>query len=162
MSRAHDRAYHLLAERMRLRAPARHALYVLLAVLAASGVWWLLVHYEGEFVPEWQNELRRVALEAWAMKVHGAAAFITLIAVGAMLTNHVRRGWTLARNRASGATVLAAFALLTLTGYALYYLVADETRPPVSLAHWLAGLALVPLLVVHIAAGRRTRRPSSW
>jgi hypothetical protein len=161
MSRAHDRAFHLLGERMRLSAPARGGLYALLAVLAASGAWWLVVHYEGALVPEWENELRRVALEAYAMKVHGAAALATLVAVGAMLTNHVRRGLLLARNRTSGISVLVAFLLLTLTGYALYYLVADTTRPPVSVVHWVVGLALAPLLVVHIVAGRRTRRPSS-
>jgi len=159
MSRSHERAFHLLAERMRLSAAARHGFYALLAVLAGSGACWLLAHYEGEFVPEWQNELRRLVLEAWAMKVHGAAAFVTLVATGAMLTNHVRRGWTLARNRASGVSVIASLALLTLTGYALYYVVAEATRPPVSIAHWAVGLALAPLLVVHIVAGRRSRTP---
>jgi len=158
MSRSHERAFHLLAERIRLSAAARRSFYALLAVLAGSGVFWLLAHYEGELVPEWQNELRRLVLEAWAMKVHGAAAFVMLVATGAMLTHHMRRGWTLARNRASGASVIGSLALLTLTGYALYYVVADATRPPVSVAHWFVGLALAPLLVVHIVAGRRSRK----
>jgi hypothetical protein len=140
----------------------RRALYVVLALLVASGAWWLAVHYEGELVPEWGNELRRATLEAWAMKIHGAAAFVTLVAVGAMLTNHVRRGLLLARNRVSGVGVLASFLVLTLTGYALYYVVADTLRPPVSLLHWIVGLALAPLVVVHVVAGRRTRRASSW
>lgn len=147
---------------MRLAGWARRSLYALVALLVASGAWWIAVHYEGEIVPAWENELRRVALEAYAMKVHGAAAFATLVAVGAMLTNHVRRGLLLARNRTSGISLLAALGVLTLTGYALYYLVSDATRPPVSLVHWVLGLALAPLLVVHIVAGRRTRQPASW
>jgi len=162
MSRAHDRAYRLLAERMRLADPARWALYGVFAVLIASGAWWLAVHYEGQLIPAWNNELRRLALEAWSMRVHGGAALVTLVCVGAMLTNHARRGWTLARNRVSGATVIATFLLLTLTGYALYYLVSDASRPPVSMVHWALGLALVPLLALHIGLGRRSRARSAW
>jgi hypothetical protein len=162
MSRAHDRAYRLLAERMRLADPARWALYGVFAVLIASGAWWLAVHYEGQLIPTWNDELRRLALEAWSMRVHGAAALVTLVCVGAMLTNHARRGWTLARNRGSGATVIAAFLVLTLTGYALYYLVSDVSRPPVSMVHWGLGLALVPLLALHIVLGRRSRARNAW
>jgi hypothetical protein len=162
MSRTHERAYTLLSERMPLRGPVRHSLYAILLLLIASGIAWIGVHYEGDLVPEWRNDLRRLALEAWTMKVHGAAALVALVVVGMMLTNHVRRGWTLARNRASGAGVLAAFAVLTLTGYALYYLVGDDTRPPVSVAHWAFGLALAPLFVLHIVVGRRGRARRSW
>ena len=162
MSRAHDRAYRLLAERMRLADSARRALYGVFVVLIATGAWWLAVHYEGQLVPAWDDESRRLAQEAWSMRIHGAAALVTLVCVGAMLTNHVRRGWTLARNRVSGVTVIATFLALTLTGYALYYLVSDQSRPPVSTVHWVLGLALAPLVAIHIAAGRRSRSRRPW
>ena len=89
--------------------------------------------------------------------MHGAAAFATLFALGAMSANHVRRGWILNRNRVSGSLVIAAAILLTVTGYALYYLVSDDTHAPVSTLHWVAGLALVPILIGHIVAGRGAR-----
>jgi hypothetical protein len=162
MSRTHDRAYALLSERMQLRAPMRHALYAILGMLLASGVAWIAVHYEGDLQPEWRNELRQLTLEAWAMKLHGGAAIVTLVAIGMMLAHHVRRGWALARNRWSGSVVVAAFALLTLTGYALYYVVNDATRTPVSMTHWLVGLALAPLFIVHIVLGRRSRTRQTW
>jgi hypothetical protein len=53
--------------------------------------------------------------------------------------------------------VVAACTLLVVTGYALYYLVTDDTRAPVSILHWGLGLALVPMLIAHIALGRRSR-----
>lgn len=162
MSRVHDRAYQLLAERMRLRPGARMTLYAIGVLLVASGAGWIVVHYEGDWMPEWRNDLRRVALEAWAMRVHGAAAFVALIAIGSMLTHHVRRGWALDRNRDSGTVVTAVLAVLTLTGYALYYAVSEETRPPVSLVHWVLGLALAPLFALHIAIGRRSRERQRW
>jgi hypothetical protein len=53
--------------------------------------------------------------------------------------------------------VAAGFALLIATGYALYYLVSDDTHPPVSMLHWALGLALAPILIAHIVVGRRSR-----
>ena len=157
MSRTHERAYHLLAERVQLRAPARRTLYVVLIALVGSGLWWLGAHFAATLFGSDTDDLHRLAREALALKVHGAAAFAILLALGAMAAHHVRRGWALDRNRASGSIVVACFAILILTGYALYYLVGDDTRGIVSLAHWALGLALAPIIVVHIIRGRRSR-----
>jgi hypothetical protein len=157
MSRAHERAYRLLAERVQLRAPARYALYAMLTALIASGAWWLIVHYGAGVFPALSDDLVRAGQEGVALKVHGAAAMLALIALGAMLFQHAPRGWVLARNRGSGALVVASLALLALTGYALYYLVTDAVHSAMSVAHWLTGLLLAPLVVVHIVRGRRSR-----
>ena len=157
MSRAHDRTYRLLAERIRLGAAPRRALYATLFAAFGSGVWWLIAHYGRIWLPSLADDFRRLAQEGAAMKVHGAAAFAVLIALGAMSANHVRRGWGLARNRASGIVVIAVFGALVVTGYALYYWVDDATRPPISVLHWVLGLALAPVVIVHILAGRRSR-----
>lgn len=158
MSRAHERAYALLAERVRPGAAARRALYATIAALIGSGIWWLGVHF-GALVPAVRSdEFRRLALEALALKVHGGAALATLFALGAMSAYHVRRGWALKRNRVSGSLLIAAFILLTATGYALYYLVSDDTRAPVSIVHWAAGLALLPMSIGHLVASYRGRR----
>ncbi len=161
MSRAHERAYALLAERVRPGAAARRALYATIVALTGSGIWWLCVHFGANLIAARSDEFGRLASEALALKVHGAAAFATLFALGAISANHVRRGWTLNRNRVSGSLVIAAAILLTVTGYALYYLVSDETHAPVSALHWVAGLALVPVFIGHIVASRRARRTRS-
>lgn len=157
MSRAHERAYRLLAERVKLRAPARYTLYATLTVVVASGAWWLIAHYGAGLFPALSDDLVRAGQEGVALKVHGAAAMLTLIAFGAMLFQHAPRGWALARNRGSGTLVVASLALLALSGYALYYLVTDAGHSALSIAHWLTGLLLVPLIVVHIVRGRRSR-----
>jgi hypothetical protein len=157
MSRNHERAYRLLAERVQLGAAARRALYATFAALIGSGTWWLGIHYAVSLFATSADDLSRVAQESLALKVHGATAFVALLALGAMLAHHARRGWALKRNRISGSTLVAAFALLIATGYALYYLVSDTTHAPVSLAHWVLGLMLVPLLIGHIVLGRRSR-----
>jgi hypothetical protein len=63
----------------------------------------------------------------------------------------------LGRNRGTGSLVVGLFALLTATGYALYYLVGDGTHALVSTAHWGMGLAVAPMLVAHVVMGRRGR-----
>jgi hypothetical protein len=157
MSRNHERAYRLLAERVRLPAPARYALYAAMAALIGSGVWWMAVHFAPTDVAAGGDDLTRLEQEALALKVHGATAFGALLALGAMGAHHVPRGWTLRRNRISGSAVIAGFALLIVTGYALYYLVGDASHAPVSVLHWAVGIALAPMLIVHIVVGHRSR-----
>ena len=140
---------------MRLGTSARRALYATLIALIGSGVWWLAVRYGSDLVGSGTDDLTRLAREALALKVHGATAFATLLALGAMGAHHVRRGWALKRNRVTGSLVVAVFTLLIATGYALYYLVSDDTHAPVSAVHWALGLALAPILIAHIGIGRR-------
>ena len=136
---------------MGLRPAARWTLYGTITLLVSSGLVWIVIHYASGI-----DDLRRLAFEAVALKVHGATAFAMMIATGAMSAHHVRRGWLLGRNRGSGVAVIALLVVLIVTGYALYYLVNDATRPPVSTAHWLIGIALVPMLIAHVTIGRRT------
>ena len=133
----------------------RWAVYGSLAALTASGLIWLLLHHfarlPGAFVdrPHW--------LEPWSLKLHGLAAFVSLFFAGSLLNSHMRRAWQLRRNRASGAWTAAVFLILTLSAYLLYYGGGESMHSLVSLAHWLVGLALVPLFVVHIWLGRSPR-----
>jgi hypothetical protein len=157
MSRAHERTYELLAQRVQLGAQARRVLYVIIGALVLSGGWWLGAHFATAWLGVNEDDIERLAREAIALKIHGAASFLTLLALGAMGASHVRPAWWIRRNRLSGSFVIVAFAVLVLTGYALYYLVSDETRTPVSVVHWALGLALVPMLIIHIVAGRRSR-----
>ncbi len=132
----------------------RRALYGTVAALVGSGVWWLGAHYAGAMLLG-HDDLYRIGQEALAMKVHGALAFMTVFWLGVMAVHHIPHGWRQKRNRLSGSAVIALFAVLVATGYALYYLVSDDTHAPVSLVHWVVGLVLGPLLILHIVVGRR-------
>ena len=141
---------------MRLRPAARWTLYGTIVLLVSSGLPWVAIHYANGI-----DDLRRLAVESLLLKVHGAAAFAMLIAAGAMSAHHVRRGWLLRRNRVSGAIVIGLLVVLILTGYALYYLVTDATRSPISITHWVIGIAFAPMLIAHVTIGRRTgERPA--
>jgi len=96
----------------------------------------------------------RDSAQAWLLRIHGAAAFASLIVLGALLPVHVKRAWRAVKNRRSGAVLLAFVATQVVTGYALYY--ADEgLRTLAGQIHFALGLTLPALLVIHIVIGRR-------
>jgi|SRR5579862_712764 len=158
MSPSLERARDLLAERVRLSVSARRSLYATLLFLIGTGVWWVIAHFCAPLLWVVNTDASRQAQEALAMKLHGAGVLLGLVALGAMSVQHVRRAWAIGRNRWLGAFVIGVFVVLTATGYALYYLVTDESRETISTLHWIVGLILGPLLILHISFGRRARR----
>jgi len=147
------RPFHVRPDAIRLSLWNKRLLYSGTALLFGSGVLWLVLHYFGYTQGEFGNAPH--PLEPLFLKLHGAAAMIFLMLLGSLLRVHIPRGWTSEKNRVLG-TVLGAFNLLLIvSAYALYYLANEETRPWISATHWILGLALPLLLVVHIIVGRR-------
>lgn len=130
----------------------RRALYASLALVAASGALWLLFHSFVRVATQWGEGPH--PLESWWLRLHGLAAMLTLLALGSLLTTHAARAWRAGRNRASGSALGAALVLLTGTGYALYYFGGEQSRPVLSLVHWVFGGVAVVLIVAHVALGR--------
>ena len=155
MSKSHQRAIQLLAEKTVLGLWHRRWVYLALAAAWGTGALWVFAHYG--LVANNEFGATRQPVEAWALKLHGAAAFFFLVALGSMFAQHIPRAWYLKRNVASGICALVACAFLVATGYGLYYIGGEEWRPFTSLAHWLLGSALVPIIVLHIVLGRRAR-----
>lgn len=126
-------------------------------LLWGSGLVWLAFHYflrtEGELGP------MPNPLEKWWLSLHGLAAFAALVAIGTALPVHARRGWELNRNRGTGVGMNSALAWLAATGYALYYFADPDTRPWLPWLHWVVGLGMPALIVLHIRRGRARRRP---
>lgn len=140
---------------MSIVLPNRHErlIYLAFAFLVLSGLIWLGGRYGLRPDPEFPHPL-----EAWALKLHGAAAMLGLLALGSVLPQHVRFAWRARRNRASGATILFVAGGLVLTGYGLYYAADDNLRPWISLGHWGSGLLLPVGMVWHVVAGRRKKK----
>jgi hypothetical protein len=131
------------------------SVYVSLGLLVATGMAWLLldwlVRVEGEFGPEHHPA------ERWSLVAHGIAAYAFLILAGALIPIHIKLGWNIRRNFKSGVTLAGICLLLAVTALGLYYLGDDIARNWVSIAHWAAGLVVVPVLLIHAIGGRRFR-----
>jgi hypothetical protein len=104
-------------------------------------VYWALIHYAG---------VNPYLSEPLLMKIHGAAAMVALVAIGSLLAFHVPGGWAERRSRPSGSAMLVICALLTLTGYLLYYAGAETARDISSYVHLALGLALPVVLGAHL------------
>jgi hypothetical protein len=137
---------------IRLKRLQRYFLYAVLALLFLSGVAWTYWTYLAASPGDFET-----AAKAWGMKIHGAAAMAVLVLIGTLINGHVRFAWRARRNRANGAVFLSVFAVLTVTGYGLYYAGGEMLREWTSWIHLVVGLALPILLLIHIFLGRRPR-----
>ena len=139
---------------LRIERWQRRALYASVALLAGSGLAWILAHYFWRPVTQFGEGVS--PLEPWTMKLHGAAAIGLFFFVGSILNGHIRRALNSGRNRWSGWSLVALLSFLTITGYGLYYLAGEATRPIWSLAHWIPGCLLAGALALHVMIGRRS------
>ena len=126
--------------------------YAAFTLLVISGLLWLLFHYFVTVQAEFGAT--RHPLESWWVKVHGAAAMLTLVLLGTMMPVHIRKAWHAGKNRRTGGLMLAVLAVLVLTAYGLYYVASQESRPWISVTHWAIGLAMVPAMILHVVIGR--------
>lgn len=130
----------------------RRILYVVSLVLLFSGAVWAWVHRLDE---QGSAGVTLRHLKPWLMKAHGFAAVGFVLLLGTLLSTHVRHSWHARKNRSNGAFFLSAMSLLTLSGYALYYLGDETWRNATSQFHLWLGLSSPLILFWHIRSGRR-------
>jgi hypothetical protein len=139
---------------LRLDPYFRLALYGVIAILFITGIAWILADRmkEAENGDAWQTSA------AWLLTVHGGAAMVTLMLLGALAPLHVLRALRNGRNRLLGIGMLMLNGTLIATAFGLYYAGSDVLRSWVSDVHIAAGLAFPCLLLIHVVAGRRSFR----
>ncbi|HEX7915770.1 hypothetical protein [Rudaea sp.] len=138
---------------LRLSPRYRRIVYAAFAAIWLTGILWLIFHYFLQRLGEFGAEPH--PLEAWWLRLHGAAAFVMLWLAGLLWAVHVRHGLARPKRRVTGIVLIAMFAVLVPSGWLLYYASDDALRDAVRLIHWLVGLALPLLLVVHVVRGRK-------
>ncbi len=143
---------------MRLGRTHERCVYFIGLLTFLSGAGWLADHYLLAGVGEFGDA--HAAGEPLWLAIHGAAAMAALTVFGSLLPGHIARAWKARRNLGSGLVMLALFSLLIVTGYGLYYVGNEDTRPWISLAHWSTGIAIAGSLVMHIYLGKRRIRGS--
>ncbi len=142
---------------MPLNRSIRAALYAAVAVLFLTGVAWLFVNAaQDPFQPAGAGDDQR-ALGPFLLAVHGGAAMVFLMLLGALLPLHMQGNWSRDRNRWTGVVMLAVNAALIVTAYALYYSGSDLVRGWASNLHIAAGIFLPMWVGVHVWLGRRSR-----
>ena len=143
----------IAASSQKLSAHHRRWVYFSALGLWITGAVWLLAHY---FFRDADNLASLVhPAEPWSMKMHGGLSMLFLIVMGSLATIHMRLGWRRKKNRVSAVALIAFTGTLMLSGYLLYYASGESLRSWVSIFHWVAGLALPMVLVMHVYLGRK-------
>ena len=129
-------------------------MYAAFAVLFLTGVGWLVADWQKDISGDeiWQQSI------AYLLMVHGGAAMVTLLLLGALIPVHVLRAWRSLKNRLSGSAMVTFNAVLIVTAFGLYYLGSETLRPWMSWIHIGAGFSLSLLFPLHIYRGRREFR----
>jgi hypothetical protein len=137
---------------LRLKPSFRYAVYAIVAFLTLTGAAW--------FVADWQKDTDEIwqQIAANMLMLHGGAAMLALLLLGALIPIHVLRAWRARKNRISGSLMATLNATLIVTAFGLYYLGSETLRPWTSWTHIAAGLALALWLPLHIWLGRRQLR----
>jgi hypothetical protein len=135
---------------VRLDPQFRWALYAACAVLFATGAGWLLADAWKESADVWQE------VAANLLMLHGGAAMIALMLLGALVPLHLRRAWRAKKNRLTGSIMATVNIILIITAFGLYYFGSDDVRPWTSRIHYVVGFALPIFGLVHVLSGRRS------
>ena len=126
----------------------RPILFAGLSLLWGSGLFWLILPNFTILERQTLSELKTTT-----MQIHGAAALLALVLIGAF-AEHIRRGLrgTLRNDthRWSGLLICCATVLLTVTAWMLYYVGDEELRGWASIGHYLIGLPLPVILFRHL------------
>ena len=134
---------------LRLKTTFRRSIYAAFAVLFLTGCIWLLADWQKDGDEIWHQ------VAANMLMVHGGAAMLTLLLLGALIPLHFIRSWRAGKNRISGATMAAFNTVLIVTAFGLYYLGSESVRPWMSWIHIGAGALVALVFPIHIILGRR-------
>jgi len=129
----------------------RAALYAAFFVLFATGAAWLPAD-------RWRDPAVGgiwSGLSPLLLMVHGGAAMLALMLLGALVPFHLRPAWRRDKNRAMGAAMAALTALLIVSAFGLYYIGSDALRGWTSDLHIVLGLAFPVLLTAHVVMGKQ-------
>ena len=141
---------------LRFPVSLRPWLWGSLGGLFVTGVLWLILHY-GAHLDDDSNSVTQSA-GSWLLRLHGLAAFVALMVLGAVYADHVSPAWHARRNRGSGLLLAGSLALLILSGYGLYYFSGESLRSWTGNVHNFLGVVLPLLVAGHVLRGR-ARRP---
>jgi hypothetical protein len=131
----------------------RATTYVVFTALWLSGCIWLLLHQlfavQGEF-GTLQNPW-----EPAVLLVHGIVAIIGLYILGWLSARHIAAVWDQSRRRVSGMALLTLLFVLSVSGFALFFLTNDEVRSWSGDVHEILGLVIIAFAIEHWFFGKQ-------
>jgi hypothetical protein len=134
-------------------ASRRLSIYLVLGALWVSGCVWLVL--DQFFESKGQFGMTPHPWASGILLVHGIIAIFSMYLLGWVSARHVLRWWPGRLRRLSGGTLAALFALLTLSGFALFFVSDDRWQHLAAAAHDVLGLGITVFAIQHWFFARR-------
>jgi hypothetical protein len=131
----------------------RLAIYCVLGALWLSGCLWLMLE---QFFAR-AGPFGRVPhpLQPGLLLAHGIIGISSMYVLGWVSARHVLRWWPGRVRRWSGGALALFFALLALSGFALFFLTEDRWQRTSAAAHDVLGLGVTVFAIQHWFFARR-------
>jgi len=145
--------------RRRMPRRQRAAVYVIVGALWISGCAWLgldqFAAHRGPFgsTPH--------PLQPPLLLMHGVTAIASMYLFGWISVRHVRRWWAGKQRRSSGGTLASIFAVLTVTGFALFFVTSDAWQRYAAGVHDVLGVGVTLFAIQHWFFARRSLQKGS-
>jgi hypothetical protein len=141
VTRSHTHAPRPMSRRV------RSTVMIVSAALWLSGMIWMLLHYFFQVTTEFGNTPS--TWEPFTIRIHGILALLAVFMLGWIGGTHVTIRWRQVRTHVHGLILLITCIVLTLSGYALYYVVDDAPRHVVGVTHEIIGALVIVIALIH-------------
>jgi hypothetical protein len=140
-----DEWHHGMRGRMSTRQ--RIAVYLVMGGVWVTGCAWLILDRffaaRGPFgatLHPWQPGM---------LLLHALIGILSVYLLGWVSARHALRWWRWGHRRRSGGAFAFSLAVLTVSGFALFFLVDDESQHVTALTHDVVGLLITGLAIQH-------------
>jgi len=131
----------LMPSRLRL------SVYVVFGGVWMTGcAWWVLHRY---FASPGPFGVARHPWESTAALLHGVLAIATAFLFGWVMARHGSEGWQQRKRRVSGGALAAVVAVLSISGFALFFLIDADWRNDTAIVHDTLGLLVTAFAAEH-------------
>jgi hypothetical protein len=143
---------------VRMSRGQRLTVYLLVGALWLSGCLWLGL--DQFFAKRGQFGVTPNPLESPILLLHGVISILGMYLFGWITARHVVRWWPAGLRRLSGGALAALLAVLTLSGFALFFLSDDAWQHIAAVIHEVLGLGVTVFAIQHWFFSRRRRAVS--
>jgi len=131
----------LMPQRLRLSVYA-----VFGGVWLTGCAWWALHRY---FAIREEFGVARHPWEPTIASLHGVLAIATAFLFGWVMARHGSEGWRQRKRRASGGALAAVVAVLSISGFALFFLIDADWQSDTAIVHDALGLLVTAFAAEH-------------
>jgi hypothetical protein len=125
----------------------RYTIYLAFGGLWLSGCGWLLLHQF--FASPTDFGEARHPWEPFLLLIHGVLSVVTAYLFGWIMARHAVEAWAMHKRRISGGLLATLLVVLSVSGFALFFLTDDSWQTRSAQVHEVIGLLVTLFAIEH-------------